>query len=60
VPGRWEVFIVGADETPAGSPAMAQPRALDRAVMGVARRSPGTLRAANRFANAVQRRRAKS
>ena len=59
VPDRWEIFTVGTDETPGGSPTEAQPRPLDRVAMGMARRTPGTLRAANRVANAVQRRRLK-
>jgi class 3 adenylate cyclase len=59
VPRRWEIFAVGTDDAPAGSPAAARPRALDRVVVGMARRSPGAVRAANRVANAMQRRRVK-
>jgi class 3 adenylate cyclase len=59
VPGRWEIFAAGIDEAPAALPTTAQPRPLDRMVMGMARRAPGTLRSASRVANAVQRRRLK-
>jgi class 3 adenylate cyclase/pimeloyl-ACP methyl ester carboxylesterase len=58
VPGRWEIFAAGTETATAAAPATPQPRPLDRMVVGLARRSPRTLRAANRVANAVQRRRA--
>jgi class 3 adenylate cyclase len=56
VPDRYEIFIVGADAT-FGSPDLAEPRLLDRAAMKIARRAPGTVRAANRATDAIQRRR---
>ncbi len=58
IPGRWEIFAVATGEIPATASAKpAQPRPLDRVVMGMAGRAPGTLRAANRVANTLQRRR---
>ena len=57
IPGRWEIYAAGIGEAPAASAKPAQPRPLDRVVMGMAGRAPGTLRATNRVANALQRRR---
>jgi class 3 adenylate cyclase len=57
VPGSWELFAAGQEETPAGVLPGAAPRPLDRAFLGMARRAPGAVRTASRMANAVQRRR---
>lgn len=56
VPDRYEIFTVGSDAT-FGTPDLAEPRLLDRAAIQIARRAPGTVRAANRAADAIQRRR---
>jgi class 3 adenylate cyclase/pimeloyl-ACP methyl ester carboxylesterase len=54
VPGRREIFILGTD-VQSGLPDTADPRPLDRVVVRMARRAPGTVRAVNRAASAVQR-----
>lgn len=57
VPGRWELFAASRplwDERP--EPIPAEPTPLDRLVVRAARRSPGSLRIANRLAVAAQRR----
>jgi class 3 adenylate cyclase len=55
LPGRWELFAAGGEAAPAAVPASATPRPLDRALLGMSRRAPATVRAATRVANAVQR-----
>jgi class 3 adenylate cyclase/pimeloyl-ACP methyl ester carboxylesterase len=61
VPGRWELFTVTRPDIAA--PALpvedSMATALDRAVLGTARRAPGVGRAAARLGNALQRRRAR-
>jgi len=56
VPGSWELFAVGTDAAPSTLSAPS-PRPADRVVVGLSRRAPGAVRAANRFATAVQKRR---
>jgi class 3 adenylate cyclase len=58
VPGRWEVFAAGTQPQAPSALAPAAPTRADRAVVALARRSPRTLRVANRLGNAIQRRRA--
>jgi class 3 adenylate cyclase len=61
VPGRWELFTVDRPEVarPALPVEDSMATALDRAVLGTARRAPGVGRAAVRLGNALQRRRAR-
>jgi class 3 adenylate cyclase/pimeloyl-ACP methyl ester carboxylesterase len=52
VPGSWEIFALNDAKTPTVSIAPQQPavRAADRIVLATARRAPGLLRVAGRFA----------
>lgn len=58
VPGRWEAFAVRPADAPEGPVGAPRATTFDRALLGIARRAPRTVRAVNRAGDAVQRRRA--